>query len=409
MEAAASLGSAEPVRKPLRLEIDARDPYEAANLLETWPDEAVVRLLKGLDAAQARAVLDNLSRRKRRSLLAALPQDLVDETWRATSFPADSVGRLMGPPHAAFTPEMTVRETIEALRRLLARGFFSYGYVVDGDGRLLGVLVMRDLLLASLDERLREVMIPNPFQLRPEMSLMDAMKVVLHRHYPDYPVCDEAGRLVGVLRGETLFTAQTIEISAQAGSMVGIDKEERFATPWPTSLRLRHPWLQLNLLTGFLAGAVVILFHRTLNEIMVLATFLPILIGQAGNTGCQALAVTLRGLTLGEVEAGAGGRLIGKEALLGALNGALTGVTAAAGMLLLAWSQDDGRAVALAFVVFLAMTVGCFISGICGGAVPLLLRRLGTDPASASSIFVTTITDIMSLALLLGLATVLVL
>ncbi|MFN2425277.1 MAG: magnesium transporter [Candidatus Binatia bacterium] len=408
MEVADPSASNPQPRGALRLEIDARDPYEAAHLIESWPDDAVIRLLGSMDADQARAVLDNLSRRRRRSLLAALPSELADETWRATSYAPDTVGRLMGVARAAFRPEMTVRETVEALRELLARGFFSYGYVVDDHGRLLGVLVMRDLLLARLDDLLRDVMIRDPFCLKPEMPLKEAMKVVLHRHYPDYPVCDDAGRLVGVVRGETLFTAQTIEISAQAGSMVGIDKEERLATPWMSSLRLRHPWLQINLLTCFMAGAVVSVFQETVNQIVVLAAFLPVLTGQASNTGCQALAVTLRGLTLGELETSGGARLVSKEALLGLLNGALTGISAGLGMLLLAMAQGEERAPMLALVVFVAMTISCVVSGIFGGLVPLTLRRLGTDPASASSIFVTSITDIASLALLLGLATFLV-
>jgi magnesium transporter len=409
METAENLAGSSPARGVLRLEINARDPYEAAKLVEAWPDDAVIRLLGGLEADQARAILDNMSRSRRRSLIAALPAELADETWRASSFGPDTVGRLMSAPRAAFTPDMTVRETVEALRGLLSRGFFSYGYVVDEYGRLLGVLVMRDLLLADLDTRLQDVMIPAPFHLKPEMSLMEAMKVVLHRHYPDYPVCDDSGRLVGVVRGETLFTAQTIEISAQAGSMVGIDKEERLATPWQSSLRLRHPWLQVNLLTGFLAGAVVSVFENTINQVMVLATFLPVLTGQAGNSGCQALAVTLRGLTLGELDALGGSKLIAKEALLGLVNGALVGVTAAAGMYGLAVYQNDDRALMLAFVVFAAMVSSCVVSGLCGGIVPLALRRFGTDPATASGIFVTTVTDILSLLFLLGLATIVVL
>src|SRR5688572_9419688 len=151
METVDDLTGTAPVRGALRLEIDARDPYEAAKLLEGWPDDTVVRLLRGMEPDQARAILDNLSRRRRRSLIAALPAELSDETWRANSFGPDTVGRLMSAPRAAFTPDTTVRETVEALRSLLSRGFFSYGYVVDEVGRLLGVLVMRDLLLARLD------------------------------------------------------------------------------------------------------------------------------------------------------------------------------------------------------------------------------------------------------------------
>jgi magnesium transporter len=406
METAESLSGSSPARGLLRLEIDARDPYEAAKLVEAWPDDAVVRLLGGLEPEQARAILDNMSRSRRRSLIAALPAELADETWRASSFGPDTVGRLMSTPRAAFTPDMTVRETVDALRALLARGFFSYGYVVDEDGRLMGALVMRDLLLARPDDRLRDVMIRDPFHLKPDMSLMEAMKVVLHRHYPDYPVCDDAGRLVGVVRGETLFTAQTIEISAQAGRMVGVEKEERINTSLWRSLRFRHPWLQFNLLTAFIAAGVVSIFESTIDRIVVLAVFLPVLAGQSGNTGCQSLAVALRGMTLGELKPGGENKFLVKEAALGLLNGALVGLTAGIGMYLYAtWQLTPESPFKLAMIVFLAMTSACFLSGVSGVLVPLTLKRFGADPATASSIFLTTATDVASMGFFLGIAT----
>ena len=153
------------------------------------------------------------------------------------------------------------------------------------------------------------------------------------------------------MRGRTLFEEQALEISAQAGAMVGVEKEERLATPWSRSLRFRHPWLQLNLLTAFAAAAVVGVFQGTIDRLVVLAVFLPVLAGQSGNTGCQALAVTLRGLTLGELRPGDARRLVAKEGLLGLLNGALVGVTAGLGMLLVARAQGEPDAVVLGLVV----------------------------------------------------------
>jgi magnesium transporter len=237
---------------------------------------------------------------------------------------------------------------------------------------------------------------------------MDAMRLVLARQYPEYPVCDETGRLVGVVRGQVMAETQAFEISAQAGSMVGVEKEERLATPWPRSLRFRHPWLQLNLLTAFVAGAVVSVFQDTINQLVILAVFLPVLAGQSGNTGCQALAVALRGMTLGDLKPGRERALVLKEALLGLLNGVLVGLSAGAAMFLLARSQGNAHAGILGLVVILAMTGSCVISGVSGALVPMGLKRLGADPATASSIFLTTATDVASMGMLLGLATLLV-
>jgi magnesium transporter len=212
---------------------------------------------------------------------------------------------------------------------------------------------------------------------------------------------EEVGRLYDKVVTEQ---QRSIELSLQPGAMVGVEKEERLSTAWWRSLRLRHPWLQLNLLTAFIAAAVVAMFQETIDRLLILTIFLPVLAGQSGNTGSQALAITLRGITLGDLRAGKGIVLIRKEALLGLVNGALVGLVAALGMYLLATLQQLPSAHILAFVVFLAMSLSCVVSGMCGAVVPLVLKRFGADPVTASSIFLTTATDVVSMATLLGLA-----
>jgi magnesium transporter len=235
------------------------------------------------------------------------------------------------------------------------------------------------------------------------------MREALKRHFPVYPVCDASGRLVGIVRGQDLFEKQAFELSAQAGAMVGVEKEERLGTPWSRSLKFRHPWLQLNLLTAFVAAAVVGVFQETLDQLVVLAVFLPVLAGQSGNTGCQALAVALRGITLGELQPDRAKAVIMKEALLGLLNGTLVGMTAGLGMFVFARLQGNPAAPLLALCVIMAMMASCTVSGISGATIPLILRRLGADPATASSIFLTTATDVVSMGCFLGLATWIVL
>ena len=201
---------------------------------------------------------------------------------------------------------------------------------------------------------------------------------------------------------------RSTELSLQPGAMVGVEKEERIATKWVRSLWLRHPWLQLNLLTAFAAGAVVSIFQGTIDRLLILTIFLPVLAGQSGNTGSQALAIALRGFTLGDMKPGRELVLVRKEALLGLLNGALVGFVAAIGMYIVAKVQDFPNAFMLAVVIQLAMIGSCAISGVCGAVVPLVLRRFGADPVTASTIFLTTATDIASMGMLLGLATLFV-
>jgi magnesium transporter len=188
--------------------------------------------------------------------------------------------------------------------------------------------------------------------------------------------------------------------------MVGVDKEEHLKTTWVRSFANRHPWLQVNLLTAFLAGGVVGAFEHTIAQVVALAVFLPVLTDQSADAGCQTLAVTLRAMTLGEFTEGTGKGLVLREAWLGTLNGVLTGITAALGMLGYGLWQGTEHAGLLAGVVFVSMTGACAVSGVFGALVPLALRRFGADPVTSSAIFVTTATNVSSVALFLGAASI---
>jgi magnesium transporter len=319
------------------------------------------------------------------------------------------VGGLMSPPIGVFRSDMTVAETIEELREQTRSGLITYCYITDEAGKLDGLVVMRDMLLAEPETRLAEIMIRNPFWLDVDMPLNDALKAALSKHFPVYPVCDAQGVLKGLIRGDRLFAHQAIEISAQAGKMVGVEKEERLSTPLKRSLLLRHPWLQINLLTAFIAAGVVGMFESTLDQLVILAVFLPVLAGQSGNTGCQALAVTLRGMTLGDLKPGSQRSLIAKEGFLGLCNGVLVGITAGLGMFVYATMQGQAQPLMLGGVVMFAMVVSCVSAGLAGAFIPLALDRLGADPATASSIFLTTASDVVSMGVFLSVATVLLL
>jgi magnesium transporter len=382
-------------------------PADAADALERHSDAIVAEVLQRINPSVAGDIIPELQPGRRTSVFNSAPHEVTQQWSRNLTFEEDSIGRLMEPVPATFRADETVRQATQRVREVAKRVMLTYLFVQDAQGMLVGVVTMRDLVVAEDDDaRLEALMLRDVFTLKPATPLADAMKLVVHRHYPVYPVTDDAGRLIGQVRGSAMFEEQAIEISAQPGRMVGISEEERLLTPWSRSLRFRHPWLQLNLLTAFIAAGVVGFFQQTLDNMVILALFLPVLAGQSGNTGCQALAVTLRGLTLGELKAGTERALVAKEALLGLLNGALVGVTAGTGMFIVATVQGNADRLGLSLIVALAMTASCVVSGIAGALIPLTLRRVGADPATASSIFLTTATDVASMGLFLGLATV---
>jgi magnesium transporter len=389
-------------------EVKSRSANAAAAKLEQYGGAAIATALSRLSPAFAQDVLEALPKPARERTLDAASGEIARQWQLNARYPKDTIGRMMEPVVACYPPEQTVGETIDKLRELVKTTFITYVYVVDADVRLQGIVTMRDLLFSDHASRLKNVMFRDPFALPADLALMDAMKLVLDRHYPVYPVIDEQKRLVGLVRGQSMFEAQAIEISMQAGTMVGLEKEERLTTPVLRSLKMRHPWLQLNLLTAFLAAAVVGYFQDTIDRLVILALFLPVLAGQSGNTGCQALAVTLRGMTLGEMKPGKARPLVSKETWLGMANGAGVGLMAALGMYITALGQHQAQAFTLAFVVFAAMVFSCIASGLSGVLVPVGLKKLGFDPATASSIFLTTATDCVSMGTLLLLATVLI-
>lgn len=393
-------------RAALAAQLKALPTEEAVAVVERMPPSHAVDALLALNPAMAQAILDDMDKGSRRLIAATAPAAVAGQWKRNTRYARGTIGHLMEPVLSTAAPAMSVDEAIEALRPVVQSAFVTYVYVVDAGARLLGLVTMRDLLFGERVARMDEIMLREPFALSPGMTISEAMRATFNRHYPQYPVCDESGRLVGVVRGAALFELEAFEVTAQPGAMVGVEKEERIATPLPRSFGLRNPWLLINLVTAFAAGGVVAIFQGTVDRLVILATFLPVLAGQSGNTGCQALAVTVRGITLGDVKKGHGWQLIAKEMLLGLANGAVTGVLCGLAMYLLALSQSSPHAVMLGVVVSLAMIGSCAVSGVSGALVPLALKRLGFDPATASSIVVTTATDVTSMGLLLGLATV---
>lgn len=383
-------------------DIEALEPDVAAAVLARHSAEDIQDVLRALPADRASAIVACLP--------DATPTPMMDaENALVAEEVAGDVAAVMLPATGVLPGTTTVAGALDYLVHTTPANTVTYVYVVDDDQRLTGVVAMRDLLLASPAQRLADVMTPAPFTFAPETPVRDAIRVALDKRHRIYPVVSGEGQLVGMVYGWQLFERMATEISGQSGAMVGVDREERIDTAiWPAFL-MRHPWLQVNLVTAFGAALVVGLFEDTIAQVVVLAAFLPVLAGQSGNTGCQTLAITLRGLTLGQLADYPMTRLLRKELVLGAMNGLFVGVVAAAGMWAYATMSGTAAPLQLALVVLVSMVGACVGSGLFGVMVPLTLKRFGADPAMASSIFLTTFTDILGMGLMLLLATLVLL
>mgnify|MGYP000359682045 FL=1 len=372
---------------------------DAAEELVRLPADDIQFILSRLPAGQAATIASHLGE-------VAAPDNAA--SLAVISGMEATIGELMTPVTATLPESTTVAEALAFMVKSADVTEISYIFATQDD-RLVGVVGMRDLILSKPSEVLSDIMVREPFAFEQDTLVKDAVSEVLYRHYRMYPVIDEQQRVVGEVRGWKLYERIATELSAQAGSQYGVAKEEQINTPVLAAFRMRHPWLQVNLVTAFAAAFVVGMFESTITQIVALAAFLPVLAGQSGNTGCQALAITLRGITLGQMKGYPVSKLLRKEILLGALNGAAVGVIAGLAMFAYALATDAASPAMLGIVIFIAMIGACVGSGVFGVTVPLVLKRFGADPATASSIFLTTFTDIIGMGLMLFLATSMVL
>lgn len=371
----------------------------AAALLRDAEAELFAEIARELEPAHAAAIFMHLPVDARERFLQHLPERLKRDVQEQLTFPEDSVGRLMGTQFLALRQDMTVREAIERIRMLAQRRFpASYVYVVDGDEHLVGVMNMRDLMLADPGTRLVTVMRKEVFAL-PCFTDRDAAAAELSkRRYFAAPVVDGEQRMLGVVKAEQLLAGVQEDLTGDIQTMFGAGADERVTSSIGFSLSRRLPWLHVNLLTAFLAAGVVALFEGTIARMTVLAVFLPVVAGQGGNAGAQSLAIVMRGLVMREVPRQRVGRLILKEGFLGLVSGAATGAVTA----VVAWLWNGNPW--LGVVIGIAMVINLCAAGLAGAAIPLLMRALRLDPAQSSSIVLTTVTDVVGFFAFLGLA-----
>jgi len=373
-------------------------PDAAAGILTAIPRDMFVSIVPQLDAGQVAGVLGRFPTDLRADRLGSLDEKTARELSVLMSYPADSAGAIMDPRVTTFRPESTV-EDAETRLRALTHKRVSDVFVVDGSGRLVGAVALQDLVLADPGERLDNLIRGRAVSIQATASQEEVLELIEASRLSSVPVTDFDGRLIGVIRQAALIAAAQSDATADIQSMVGASKDEKALSPVTFAVRRRLPWLQINLGTAFLAAAVVGIFEDTIAQFTALAVLLPVVAGQSGNTGSQALAVTMRGLALREIRARHWLRVTMKEVTAGALNGVAVAIVTS--LAVLVWSGSAG----LMAVIGVAMVVSMAIAGLAGASIPILLEKFGQDPAQASSIILTTVTDVVGFLSFLGLAT----
>jgi magnesium transporter len=375
-------------------------PDSAAAILGLIGADGSRELLASLPSRQAAAILRHLEDAVREAALSGLQPDRGKAIRDLLRYPPDTAGGMMDARLTSLPIDLSVREAIAALRRA-RRDTLYYLYVTDRIGRLLGVLDMRELLLASPRDPLENLVKREIVTVPADMPSDEVASLIQRRRFVALPVVDADGHLLGVVKPDEVLEAFQQEAFGDLQKMVGAGEDERALSPVSVVVRKRLPWLFVNLGTAFLASMVVGLFQGTIEKVTALAVLMPIVAGQGGNTGAQSLAVVMRGLALRELPPGTTGRLLRKEVLGSLING--LAIACATGLAVLVW---DGH-IGLTLVIALAMVVNMTAAGLAGAAIPLVLRAMGRDPAQSASIFQTTVTDVVGFAAFLGFAALL--
>ena len=374
-------------------------PEQGAKLLTGRSAEEIARLLQEIPSDDAAALIDYLPEEMQSEVLELMRRRESGQVESLLEYGEQTAGRIMNPQVFALSEDLTVGEAITALQSSRDVEMVFYLYVVDARRHLVGVTSLRRLLLVSPETPLKRIMTPELTSVRVDTDQEEVARQVASYNLLAVPVVDEENKLVGIVTVDDVIDVIKDEAAEDLLRLAGVSSDERIATPALQAIKKRLPWLGVNLVTAFLAASVVALFEGTIQQVTALAVFMPIVAGMGGNAGTQTLTVVVRGIALGELTWANARKALVKETLVGIGNGVALGVFAA----LVVWATRGNPT--LGMVLGLAMIINMFVAAAAGTLVPLGLRAANIDPALASSVFITTMTDVFGFFSFLGLAT----
>ncbi len=414
------------------------DPHDAADILEALDEEAAADLISGLDAEQAAEVLEEmrheaaadlleeippaeaaemiaalppdeaadiigqLEEDARRRLLESASADKLSEVLALLAYPADTAGGLMKTEVATLPSAISAGEAIEAMRRLHeSLEDLSYVYVIDPARRLLGVVSFRDLVFARPGTVLDEVMVPSPVAVRPDTDREDVADLIQRYNLLALPVIDHQGVLLGMVTIDDVIVEVQQEATEDIAAMVGAGVEETIYTPVGRSVRSRLPWTAVNLATAFLVAFVVSRFEPVIDRLTVLAAYMPVIASVGGNSGAQSQAIVIRAMAVDNIPTVLVRRVLFRSTLIGLFNGVAIGTLSGAIAAFFTHNASIGM------VIGLAALANLLVANLAGSSIPIILDKLGQDPALASNIFMTMITDMVGFGGFLAIATAL--
>jgi magnesium transporter len=373
-------------------------PEAAAALLAGRSPEEIVKFIQELPSDDAAAIIDHLPEELAASVLELMQKKPAGtDVGELLEYPEKTAGRIMNPKVFALSEDMTAAEAIAALQASRDVEMVFYLYVIDSRRHLVGVVSLRRLLLVPPETPLKRIMTADLISVRVDVAQEEVARLVASYNLLAIPVVDEENKLVGVITVDDVIDVIKDEATEDVYRLAGVATDDRVFTAPSESLRKRLPWLIVNLATAFLAASVVKVFEGTIGVVTSLAVFMPVVAGMGGNAATQTLAVIVRGIALGELTWSNSRKALLKEAAVGVGNGVVCGLVGAA----VVWLMQGSAWLGL--ILGLAMIINMFVAATAGTLIPLALRALKVDPALASSVFITTLTDVFGFLSFLGL------
>ncbi len=379
--------------------LSSMNPTIASEVLLGLHDDVLTRAITEFNPTVLATLVARWHAEQRTDFLERIPQDVAQDIRLFLDYPADSVGSLMDPRVLALPQDLLVEQAIGQIRAKGTKDIQEV-YIIDRDQKLVGRIPLRSLLITEADERLQAVMERDQLTISPLEHRDQIIELFGQHKLFTIPVVNLDGHLLGVIRNQAIVRASQEEASADMQTMVGVSADERALSPALFAVKKRLPWLQINLLTAFLAAFVVGMFESTIAQFTALAVLLPVVAGQSGNTGAQSLAVVMRGLALRDIRPSQWLKVSRKEVVVAFVNGIAVAATTCLGVFV--WSRSIGLTAIIGVSMIMAMT----IAGFSGAVIPIILRSLKQDPAQSSSIILTTVTDVFGFLSFLGLATI---
>ncbi len=390
------------LRQNSRLAIEALcelEPEVGAPLLVDHPAEQLAQLFQEVPSDDAAAVIGYLPDELSASVLELMRRKDSDEVQHLLDYADQTAGRIMNPNVFALSEDVTAGEAIEALQTSRDVEMVFYLYVVDERHHLVGVLSLRRLLLVSPETPLKRIMTTDLMSARVETDQEEAAQLVASYNLLAIPVVDDENKLVGIITVDDVIDVIKDEATEDIYRMAGVSSDEHVFTPAREALRKRLPWLGVNLVTAILAALVVRLFQSTIDQVVALAAFMTIVASMGGNAATQTLTVIVRGIALGDLTWSNSRQVLLKEAAVGIGNGVILGLAGAG----VAWWVVGNPY--FGGILALAMVINLLIAAVAATLIPFGLRAMKVDPALASSVFITTLTDMFGFFAFLGLAT----